>query len=219
METTFLEKPAKELTTEELTALLAQKEKEQSDERRKARAAYESLRDTAVSSMVKRALELNRMLAEFKEATYEEIATLYAMLQEHSGRHANGKGSVTLDSSSGNFRVSYKRHDATRFDERATQAEEHIRDFIAKRWGNRDDSDSKFIKGLLARKNGKLDKNKVLDMISMRDNYEDENWRKGIDLLQESIVPDYTKYYAQFFYRSDNDEWIPIVLDFAKLSA
>lgn len=219
METTVLNKPAKELTTEELTALLAQKTRIDQSEKQKARAAYESLRDDCVTEIVQKALAINEILKAFKTESFNGIETVYKMLQEHSQRHANGKGNVTLDTSDGKFRIVFKRSDNTRFDERASQAEAHILDFIANRWGNKDDADSKFIKRMLERKNGKLDKNRVLDMISMKDNYQDEHWQKGIELLQESIVPDSTKFYAEYYYRSDEAEWLPIVLNFARLTA
>ncbi|MGJ1327614.1 DUF3164 family protein [Sphingobacterium sp. UBA5980] len=218
METTTLNKPASELTLDEIQALLAQKKDETASEKQKAREAYESLRDENVSALVERAMKLHAELAAFKSKTFEDIDTLYKLLQEHSSRHQNGKGNVTLDTSDGRFRVVFKRSDNTRFDERATQAEAHILDFVSNRWGNKDDADSKFIKKLLERKNGKLDKNKVLDMISMKDNYNDPHWQKGIDLLQESIVPDTTRFYVEYYVRSEFDEWLPVVLNYAKLN-
>lgn len=219
MENTVLNKTAGELSLEEIEALAAQKRAEANNQKLKARHAYETLRDEAISNMVAFAKNLHEQMTGFKNSSFEMIETLYKMLQEHSDRHASGKGNVTLDTADGQFRVVYKRSDNTRFDERATQAEAHILDFVANRWGNKDDADSKFIKRMLERKNGKLDKNKVLDMISMRDNYDDPHWQKGIDLLQESIVPDTTRFYAEYYYRSEDNEWIPIVLNFSKLSA
>ncbi|WP_149913516.1 DUF3164 family protein [Sphingobacterium cavernae] len=216
--TELLEKPVKDLTVEELFALAKQKEAEQDAQKLKARQNYEALRDDSVSEIVSKAKDVHGIMSAFKKESFEGIETLYKMLQEHSDRHAQGKGNVTLDTSDGKSRVVFRRSDNTRFDERATQAEAHILEFIANRWGNKDDADSKFIKRMLERKNGKLDKNRVLDMISMKDNYDDIHWRKGIELLQESIVPDNTKFYAEYYYRSEDDEWIQIPLNFSKLS-
>ena len=219
MEITVLNKVAGELSLEEIEALAASKRPEVNDQKLKARHAYETLRDEAISNMVSYAKNLHDQLAGFKNSSFEMIETLYKMLQEHSDRHASGKGNVTLDTADGKYRVMFRRSDNTRFDERATQAEAHILDFIAERWGNRDDADAKFIKRMLERKNGKLDKNRVLDMISMRDNYKEEHWQKGIELLQESIVPDTTKFYAEYYYRSEDGEWLPVVLTFSRLSS
>ncbi|WP_437918418.1 DUF3164 family protein [Sphingobacterium sp. LRF_L2] len=216
METTVMNKPAQELTREELAALLAQKESEEASGKKKAREAYESLRDSSIVEMVSYAIQLKDQIAGFKTTSFEKIDTLYKILQEHSSRHANGKGSVTLETADNRYKVQFKRQDHTKFDERATQAEAHILDFLTAEFPEGSNT-SKLVRSLLERKKGALDKNLVLKLIGMRNDFDNENWRKGIELLQESIVPDSTKFYAQFSVKDDNDEWQPIVLDFAKL--
>lgn len=218
METTTLNKPASELTLEELKALTAQREQSEFSEKQKAREAYETLRDDSITSMVSYAIQLNESLKGFKKSSFEVIETLYKMLQEHSNRHAQGKGNVTLDTADGQFRVVFKRSDNTRFDERATQAEAHILDFLTSEYPEGSNT-SKLIRSLLERKKGQLDKNLVLKLIGMKNDFDNEHWKMGIDLLQESIVPDETRFYAEYFYRSDDGEWLPIVLNFAKLTA
>lgn len=217
METTILSKSVNELTLEEIEAIAAQKRAEANDKKQKAREAYETLRDEAISKMISYALSLNEQLTGFKNSSFEMIETLYKMLQEHSDRHANGKGNVTLDTADGKYRVVYKRSDNTRFDERATQAEAHILDFLTSEYPEGSNT-SKLIRSLLERKKGALDKNLVLKLIGMKNDFNNEHWHKGIELLQESIVPDNTKFYAEYYYRSDDGEWCPILLNFAKLS-
>ena len=218
METITLNKPASELTLEELKALTAQREQSELSEKQKAREAYETLRDDSITSMVSYAIQLNESLKGFKKSSFEVIETLYKMLQEHSNRHAQGKGNVTLDTADGQFRVVFKRSDNTRFDERATQAEAHILDFLTSEYPEGSNT-SKLIRSLLERKKGQLDKNLVLKLIGMKNDFDNEHWKMGIDLLQESIVPDETRFYAEYFYRSNDGEWLPIVLNFAKLTA
>lgn len=215
--TDLLEKPVKDLTVDELFALAKQKEAEQEAQKLKARQNYEALRDESVSEIVAKAKDVHGIMSAFKKESFEGIETLYKMLQEHSDRHANGKGNVTLDTADGKCRVVFKRSDNTRFDERATQAEAHILDFLTAEFPA-GSSTSKLIRSLLERKKGTLDKNLVLKLIGMKNDFDNENWRKGIELLQESIVPDNTKFYAEYYYRSSDDEWIQIPLNFAKLS-
>lgn len=217
METTVLNKSASDLTLAEIEALAAQKRAELNTEKLKARHAYENLRDEAISNMVSSAQQLNKQLEGFKKGSFDMIETLYKMLQEHSDRHANGKGNVTLDTADGQFRVVYKRSDNTRFDERATQAEAHIVDFLTSEYPEGSNT-SKLIRSLLERKKGALDKNLVLKLIGMKNDFKNEHWQKGIDLLQESIVPDNTKFYAEYYNRSEQGEWTPVILNFAKLS-
>ncbi len=212
-----LNKPASELTTAELAEILAAKKQVEDQERQEKRRDYEALRDSTVSTMVQKAANLNVMLKSFKDEVWGDLETLYKLLQEHSSRHADGKGSFTLQTTEGDMRVSFKRQDNTKFDERATQAEKHILDFIADQFGDTAPT-SKLIRKLLERKKGQLEKDEVLKLISMKDDFDNDNWRKGIELLQESIVPGETRYYAKFEIKnSDGDAWKQISLDFARL--
>lgn len=218
METPTVSKPANELTAAELKALLASKEADEANERKQKRADYEVLRDETVKAMVQKAEAFEDVLKAFKTQTWGELDTLYKMLQEHSSRHADGKGSFTLETADKLFKVQYKRQDKTKFDERATQAEAHIIDFLTNDFANPTDPRNKAIRILLEPKNGKADKDNVLKLISMKDDFNSENWRKGIELYEESIVFSHTVYYSQFFVRNNADEpWANIVLDFAKL--
>lgn len=217
MTTEVLNKPVGELTIEELEAIAAQKRAEANAEKQKAREAYESLRDESVTEIVQKAKDVHGIMNAFKTESFAGIETLYKMLQEHSDRHANGKGNVTLDTADGQSRVVFKRADNTRFDERSSQAEAHILDFLTAEYPTGSNT-AKLIRSLLERKKGALDKNLVLKLIGMKNDFDNENWRKGIELLQESIVPDNTKFYAEYYYRSEDGEWCPIVLNFAKLS-
>jgi hypothetical protein len=216
MSTELLEKPASELTTEELQALLNQKQSVEAAARLEKRKQYEELREGIVKEMVTEAADLSNILKDFKTKVFSNLDTMYKLLQEHSQRHADGKGSFSMETADGNFQVSFKRQDNTKFDERASQAEKHILDFITSQFGD-DSATSKLVRRLLERKKGQLEKDEVLKLISMKDDFDNENWRRGIELLQESIVPGETRYYAQFKVKGDDGEWLPIVLDFAKL--
>lgn len=216
METSI--KTADQLTTEELKALLDKRTADEAEKRAESRRNYETLRDETVTHMVNGANALKDALKTFKSQVWSDVATLYKMLQEHSNRHADGKGTVTLETSDGLFRVIYKRHDNTRFDERATQAEKHILDFLTEEFSDTNDPKAKLVRKLLERKKGRVDKDNVLLLIGMKDDFNSPHWHKGIELYIESIVPAETRYYATFEMRfAEGEEWNPIVLDFAKL--
>lgn len=205
------------LSTEQLRAILAERESEELAERKAKREAYQSLRDSTTEVLTDRAIGLFNTLKGFKSDCFDELETLYKLLQEHSERHADGKGSFTVQNELNTRKITFKRHDNTTFDERSTQAERHILDFIDAQFpkGN---ATSKLVRSLLERKKGQLDRALVLKLIGMKDDFDNVNWRKGIELLQESIVPAETKYYAQFWKRDDEGaEWQGIVLDFARI--
>jgi len=220
MNTATLSKPANELSAAELKALLADRESEEQNQRIQKRKDYEVLRDSTVNELVGGAMHFNGVLKGFKTNAYNDLEAMYKLLQEHSSRHEKGKGTFTIENSESTMKVQFKRHDATMFDERATQAEKYILEFLTDEFGDDSESDprNKLIKKLLERKKGKVDKDNVLLLAGMKDDFPNANWHKGIDLYLESIVPAHTKYYAQFYYRdSVDDAWLSIVLDFAKL--
>lgn len=216
MENQILERPAHELTADELKAILKQKQEQEAAEREQSRRSYEHLRDETVQNIVCTALQLNAQLKEFKTSAYSHVNTMYELLQEHSNRHAKGKGNVTLDTTDGKYRVAFKRADFTRFDERSTQAESHILEFLSSELPA-DSKTTKLVRLLLERKKGEMDKNNVLKLISMKNDFENEHWRSGITLLQESIVPDYTKFYMDFYVRTEDGEWQQVGLHFSRL--
>lgn len=217
MTTATLEKKASQLSVDELKDLLAQQTENETQERLQKRKDYEALRQDTVFTLISKAVGIKGVIKNFKTEAFNELETMYKLLQEHSSRHADGKGSFTLENAESTMKIQFKRHDATTFDERATQAEKYIIDFLTSEFGD-DDPRNKVIKNLLERKKGKVDKDNVLQLAGMRDDFTNENWQRGIDLYLESIVPSHTKYYAQFFIRANADDaWQNIVLDFAKL--
>lgn len=213
------ERSINELTTAELRELLAQKEANEADERQQKRKDYEVLRDDTVGKLVTAAMQFHIGLKAFKKQTWDDLGAIYKLLQEHSSRHTDGKGNFSIENSQGTMKVTFKRQDNTRFDERATQAERHILDFLTEDFSDPNDPKAKVIRKLLERKKGHVDKDNVLLLISMKDDFPNPHWHRGIDLYQESIVPGETRYYAQFFTReNEGDAWQPIVLDFARVS-
>lgn len=206
-----------EISTEQLEALLAERKQQEATDKKQKRHAYEDLRNATVVSMINEASAFSNSLKVFKSKVFSDLEVMYKLLQEHSDRHADGKGNFTLETSDRLMQVAFRRQDNTRFDERATQAEKHILDFLTTQFGDSAPT-SKLVRKLLERKKGQLEKDEVLRLISMKDDFDNENWKKGIELLQESIVPGDTRYYVQFKIKlSDGAEWTPILLDFAKL--
>lgn len=206
-----------ELSTAELEALIEQRKQQELHAKNKKREDYQKLREEVVSEMIQESSILSNQLKNFKTKVFAQLETMYALLQEHSDRHADGKGNFTLETEDRLMQVAFRRQDNTRFDERATQAEKHILDFLTSQFGDNAPT-SKLIRKLLERKKGQLEKDEVLKLISMKDDFDNENWKKGIELLQESIVPGDTKFYAQFKVKlEEGAEWTPVLLDFARL--
>lgn len=201
-------------TVAELKKQLAEAEAKERETKNKQRENYEELKNEVIEELCNAALDLNEQLKNFKTAAFGNMQTLYTMLQEYSSRHADGKGNFRVEY--GDKRVSYKRQGKATFDERSHQAEKHIIDFVNTKFEN--DVDTKdLVMSLLERKKGELDVNLVQKLYQMENRFQDENWKRGIELLKESYSYSHSKDYISFEYRNENGEWLPINLQFSNV--
>lgn len=180
----------------------------------KAKNDYEYLKSETILSLGSKAKHLSGDIKVFKEKAFGDMQTLYTMLQEYSSRHADGKGNFRIEH--GNFRVSYKRQGKATFDERSHQAEKHIIDFVNTKFENDEDTKD-LVMSLLERKKGELDINLVQKLYAMENRFQDENWKRGIELLKESYSYSHSKDYIGFEQRNEKGEWQIINLQFSNI--
>lgn len=203
-----------QLSPEELQAELDRRNADIIAGKQRQRKAYEDLKEQTIISLCTGAITINETLKAFKLKAFEDMQTIYEMLKEYSSRHADGKGNFRIEH--GNYRVSYKRQGKPTFDERSHQAEKHIIDFVNSKFEN--DVDTKdLVMSLLERKKGELDINLVQKLYAMEDRFQDENWKRGIELLKESYSFSHSKDYIGFEERNDKGEWLPINLQFSNI--
>lgn len=203
-----------QLSPEELQAELDRRNADIIAGKQRQRKAYEDLKEQTIISLCTGAITINETLKVFKLKAFEDMQTIYEMLKEYSSRHADGKGNFRIEH--GNYRVSYKRQGKPTFDERSHQAEKHIIDFVNSKFEN--DVDTKdLVMSLLERKKGELDINLVQKLYAMEDRFQDENWKRGIELLKESYSFSHSKDYIGFEVKNDKGEWLPINLQFSNI--
>ena len=203
-----------QLSPEELQAELDRRNADIIAGKQRQRKAYEDLKEQTIISLCTGALTINETLKAFKLKAFEDMQTIYEMLKEYSSRHADGKGNFRIEHE--NYRVSYKRQGKPTFDERSHQAEKHIIDFVNSKFEN--DVDTKdLVMSLLERKKGELDINLVQKLYAMEDRFQDENWKRGIELLKESYSFSHSKDYIGFEVKNDKGEWLPINLQFSNI--
>lgn len=203
-----------QLSPEELQAELDRRNADIIAGKQRQRKAYEDLKEQTIISLCTGAITINETLKAFKLKAFEDMQTIYEMLKEYSSRHADGKGNFRIEHE--NYRVSYKRQGKPTFDERSHQAEKHIIDFVNSKFEN--DVDTKdLVMSLLERKKGELDINLVQKLYAMEDRFQDENWKRGIELLKESYSFSHSKDYIGFEVKNDKGEWLPINLQFSNI--
>lgn len=201
-------------TIEQLEQRLATLRAEQNEKKEQTRREYEELKRTTVLKLCTDAIFLNEKIAHFKKQAFDDMGAIYALLQEYSSRHSDGKGNFKIES--GNYRVSYKRQGKASFDERSHQAEKHIIDFVNAQFV--DDKDTRdLVMVLLERKNDELDINLIQKLYAMENRFSDENWLRGIELLKESYSYNHSKDYIRFEHKKPDGSWENINLSFSNV--
>ncbi|MFK7004795.1 hypothetical protein BWK63_12990 [Flavobacterium covae] len=178
------------------------------------RLNYESIKNATVSELCNKALQLSKSIASFKKESFDEMNALHEILKDYSQRHANGLGNFRVKY--GNFRVNYKKQGRPTFDEKSTEAEGFIKDFVTSKFEN--DNDVKdLIISLLERKNGEFDINLIQKLYKMEDRFDDENWKKGIKLMKESYSYEFSKDYVTFEQKGKSGKWEQVPLSFSNI--
>jgi hypothetical protein len=201
------------LTTEELEKMLEQRKAQAKAERESKKNAYEQLRDGTVEKLIPMAANLRDQLKEFKRFAFGEIGAVHDLLKEYSERHEKGKGNFRITNADDTMRITFSANEFGYFDERSTQAEKHIIEFLDKQFAG-DVQTRDLLRSLLQRSKGRLDINQVQRLYKYEEAYDDANWKEGIRLLKESWTAGKTKWYARFEVQI-NGTWTPIVMDFA----
>lgn len=205
----------KEVSTAELERMLADRKANENQKALATRQQYESLKDSTIMELIPVASALYEQLKAFKTKAFSDMEALYDLLCTYSKRHADGKGNFSIETVEG-LRVSYRRQENGRFDERSQQAEKHIIDFVNSYYKN-DVLNKKLITTLLERKKGALDIKLVQKLYSMENDFQDKNWVEGIKLLKESWTPAETRSYVSFEVKNKAGQWDAINLNFASI--
>ena len=214
MENTENETVSKKMTVAELEAQLVEARQQENAEKALQKQGYEDLKNGVILNLCQQAITLNTELKLFKTDAFESMAAVYECLQEYSNRHADGKGNFRIECE--DFRINYKRQNKATFDERSHQAEMHIIDFVNTKFES--DVDTRdLIMSLLERKKGELDIQLVQKLYAMENRFQDENWKRGIELLKESYQSSHSKDYIGFEQRDSKGEWNNINLQFSNI--
>lgn len=201
-----------QLSAEQRADLLKQMQTLENQERQQKQQAYEELKADAIISLICIAQNLNEQLVSFKQHAFETMGSLHEILKEYSGRHADSKGNFKVEFQ--NFKIHYSRQERGSYDERATEAEGYIFDFIKNRYAD-DEATKEFILSLLERKKGDLDPSNIQKLYTYEQKFNDENFSRACALFRESFKWDYSKDYVRFYQRDEKGEWKQIILQFS----
>lgn len=200
------------LSAEERAILIQQAKELEAKEVKKRREAYEEMKMDAIVSLITMAKDINKELAEFKKHSFDTMDALYELLKEYSGRHAEGKGNFKIEFE--NLKVEYNKQGKGSYDERATEAEKYIFDFIESRYSG-DEGTKEFILSLLERKKGELDPDNIQKLYKYESKFNDPNFSRACELFRESYQYSHSKDYIRFYEKDERGQWKNILLQFS----
>ncbi|HHB8351540.1 TPA: DUF3164 family protein [Klebsiella pneumoniae] len=176
----------------------------------------DKVRDALVGEIVTKAIELNKLMADFKAMAFSDIAAFVDLSANEYGVTVGGKkGNVTLFTFDGRYKIQRAMADRMQFDERI-QAAKALIDECLNEWT---ENASKEIKAIINRafdvdKEGKISVSAVLSL--RRYEFDDERWKKAMVIIGESLQVLNTSSYIRIYERvGDNGQYRPIPLDMA----
>jgi hypothetical protein len=178
------------------------------------------LRDEVVIQIADRALAVSRALGVLKRHLLDDIKAFEQLSAEKYGLHIGGsKGNVTLSSYNGRVRVMRQVQGRIAFDERLAIAKALI-DRCIERWtvGVNNNVRALVEHAFQADRQGKVSTERVLGLRRLR--IEDEEWKRAMAAIADSITVTSTSTYVRIYTRRDEtDQWEPIPLDLAQVEA
>lgn len=213
-------KELNELSAKDLEKLLVQKKREEKAARLEKKQAYETERDKLVWPLVEAAKRLHGQMSAFKSDAMSSMEGFRETAKEYGDIKSNSKGGFTLRTKDGKYKIALERNIKSEYDERADQAEQLLKDFLADKVKKRDLKAYKAIEALLTRnhKTGKFNPIAINSLLSIEDNYDDERWNKAMQLFKESYRILDVSMNISFYEKDKMGRDIMIPLTFASIN-
>ncbi len=211
-------KNPKNMNAAELEALLNEKRNEEREALLKKKSAYEVRRNKLVRSLCASAEEMSNRLKRFKDQVMSDLGGFQLVMKEYSTAKKEGKGNFELLSEDGTLKVEFSVQAKKAFDERAGEAEQLLKEFLKSVIKGRNSEAYKLVSTLLERKiDGDYDIKLIQRLYKMENDYDNETWRRAIQLFKEAYKEIDSARYVRFYKKTDSGPWTLINLSFSGL--
>ncbi len=174
--------------------------------------------DEMVRRLAARAVEINRLLSEFRTLIFDEVTAYRSVLAEKYGVSRGGKkGNITLTTLDGSLRLTIAIGDTISFGPELEVAKTIIDDCI-RRWS---DGANKNMQALVDQafqvdKTGAINTDRILALRRLQIEDETGDWKKAMDVIADAVRVTASKEYARFHTTDPrSDETTRIALDLA----
>lgn len=173
-------------------------------------------RDTLVTEIVQKALQLHQQMATIKTGLIGDIDAFVDLSAERYGAKLGGtKGNISLVSFDGQYKVQLAVQETLAFDE-GLQAAKALIDECVHEWtqGSRSEIKTLINDAFQVDKEGNISAGRVLGL--RRYNFDDEKWQRAMTALAESVrVQNSTRYLRVYQRIGQTNKYEAIVLDMA----
>ena len=210
-----------QFTEEELEQMLKEKKKKKLEAQKEARAEYEAKRDELVNRLAAGAKQLNEIMTNYKSTAFTELEDFKTTAAKYGDIRANSKGGFRLRNTDKTLMLELERNVKPEYDERASTAEELLKEFLEDKVKKKDLATFRTISTLLSRnKKGDFTPSQINRLLTIEDNYDDPRWEKAIQLFKESYQNIEVSMSISFYEKDEitqKDELIPLTFASLKL--
>jgi len=212
-------KDPKELSVEELQALLEEKQKEQKLLQKRKIKAFEQEKNDFVEVTVNSFKEVHKELKHLKYSTLDKASEMYKRLFElHEKEMPKNRKSFSLQNEDKTKKIVIDRPEKMAFTEEAYVAIEGIKEFFRKKFAER----SKLVYSILdtimsKNKEGDYDPRLLAKIRKEVREINDPELTKNFELLENSQVVVGIAQYVRAYEKDENGKWKDIVIQFSAL--
>ena len=203
-----------DLTVEQIEQLLNKKR----ESLKKGKKEYEAIRNKTAADIRQMAEDLRKKMEETKQEMFVKLNHFRQCMEDYTGVPAEEGKSMTVISSDQLSKIMYQVQETNYMDERADEAAERLKTFLATMVKQKSKVAFDLISSLLEKKNGKYDYRLIGRLFNYENDYSDPDWLEAIRLFKESITKGECSSYLRAYKRATpQSKWKPIVLDFADI--
>ena len=180
-------------------------------------AKVDKRRDVVVEKILREAKSLRKRMLKFKTESMKAIDDFVEYSESQSGVRMGGiKGNITLSNFAHDGRVEKQIQEYIDFDERLQQAKFIIDELLIK-WseGSRKELITIVNHAFEVDRKGKVNVKAILGLRRLK--IKNDQWKKAMNLIDESRSIATTKAYIRFQYRDKERRWHSILLDLASI--
>ncbi|TGY07492.1 DUF3164 family protein [Bacteroides acidifaciens] len=191
---------------EEWEAYKAEKEKKEAAERRKAaRATYQQMVDDELAQAVPELRKLSQDIRTVKDTVFGNFQTVLDMKAEVVGFKEDGQFSHTFTNSDSTLRLTLGVNTVDGWNDMAETGIAMVRKYIE---SLATDEKTKTLVNTVLRllskdKQGNLNASRVLQLAKMAEESNDDQFKEGVKIIQESYMPTETRRYIRAQYRDE----------------